>query len=87
MDLTGTVLTVTHMYVCAYKMLNVVQYSSQVTSPAGTCEYHNGAPREAPRLTCLAQDLRVSAWITTSHASIFTCQQGPRKDQPEPRPA
>ena len=64
-----------------------VQYSSQVTSPAGTREYHNGAPREAPMLTCLAQDLRVTVWITTSHASIFTRQQGPRKDQPAPRPA
>jgi len=38
-------------------------------------------------LTCLAQDLRVTAWITTSHASIFIRQQGPRKDQPAPRPA
>jgi len=38
-------------------------------------------------LTCLAQDLRVTAWITTSHASIFNRQQGPRKDQPAPRPA
>jgi len=38
-----------------------LQYSSQVTSPAGTREYHNGAPHEAPMLTCLAQDLRVTA--------------------------
>ena len=64
-----------------------LQYSSQVTSPTGTCKYHNGAPCEAPMLTCLTQDLRVTAWITTSHASIFTCQQGPRKDQPATRPA
>jgi len=44
----------------------MVQYSSQVTLPAGTCEYRNGAPRDAPMLTCIAQDLRVTAWITTS---------------------
>ena len=53
-----------------------IQYSSQVTSPAGTCEYHNGIPCEVLLLKCPAQDLRVTAWITTSHASIFTCQQG-----------
>jgi len=52
-----------------------VQYSSQITSFTGTREYHNGAPCEAPMLTCLAQYLRVTAWITTSHASIFTRQQ------------
>ena len=57
-----------------------IQYSSQVTSPAGTREYHNEAPREAPMLTCLAQDVRVTAWITPIHASTFTRQQGPRKD-------
>jgi len=38
-------------------------------------------------LTCHAQDLRVTVWIRTSHVSIFTCQQGPSKDQPAPRPA
>ena len=66
----------------------VLQYSSQVTSPAGTREYHNGTHRKAPMLRCHAQDLRVTAWITTSHASIFTRQQGARvKDQPAPRPA
>ena len=65
----------------------IVQYSSQVTSPAGTHEYHNGAPCEAPMLTCQAQGLRVTAWINTSHVSIFTHQQGLCKDQPAPRPA
>jgi len=53
-----------------------IQYSSQVTSPAGIREYHKGAPCEAPMLTCHAQGLRVTAWINTSHASIFTRQQG-----------
>ena len=38
-------------------------------------------------LTCPAQDLRVTAWITASHASIFIRQQGHCKDQPAPRPA
>ena len=64
-----------------------IQYSSQVTSHTGTREYHNGAPREALMLTCHAQDLRVTAWITTSHVGIFTCQQGLREDQPASRPA
>jgi len=62
-----------------------LQYSSQVTSPAGTREYHNGAPCEAPMLTCHAQGLRVTSWINTSDASIFTHQQGFCKDQPAPR--
>jgi len=64
-----------------------LQYSSQVTSLVGTREYHNGAPREAPMLTCHTQGLRVTASINTSHASVFSRQQGPRKDQPAPRPA
>ena len=34
-----------------------------------------------------AQGLRVTSWINTSHASVFTRQQGFRKDQPAPRPA
>jgi len=38
-------------------------------------------------LTCQAQGLKVTAWINIRHASIFTRQQGPRKDQPAPRPA
>ena len=63
-----------------------LQYSSQATSPAGTREYHNGALREAPMLSCHAEGLRVTVWLNTSHASIFTGQQGPRKDQPAPRP-
>ena len=75
------------VYLSILQAHSYVQYSSQVMSPAGTREYHNGAPREAPMLTCHAQDLRVTAWITTSHASIFTHQQGPHKDQPAPRPA
>jgi len=64
-----------------------LQYSSQATSPAGTHECHNGTPCEAPMLRCPAQDLRVTAWITASHASIFSRQQGHREDQPAPRPA
>ena len=44
-------------------------------------------PCEAPMLRCPAQELRVTAWITASHASIFSRQQGHRKDQPAPRPA
>ena len=44
-------------------------------------------PREAPMLTCPAQDLRVTAWIIASHASIFSRQQGHREYQPAPRPA
>jgi len=62
-----------------------IQYSSQVTSPAGTRECHNGAPREAPMLTFPAQDLRLTAWIIASHASIFSCQEGHCEDQPAPR--
>ena len=39
-------------------------------------------------LTCPAQDLRVTAWIIASHASIFSRrQQGHRENQPAPRPA
>ena len=38
-------------------------------------------------LRCHAQDLRVTAWIAASHASIFRRQQGHREDQPAPRPA
>ena len=38
-------------------------------------------------LTCPAQDLRVTAWIIASHASIFSRQQGHREYQPVPRPA
>ena len=34
-----------------------------------------------------AQDLRVTAWITASHPSIFSHQQRPCEDQPAPRPA
>ena len=64
-----------------------LQYSSQVTSPTGTCECHNGTPREAPMLTCPAQDLRVTAWIIVTHASILSCQQEHCEDQPAPRPA
>jgi len=64
-----------------------LQYSSQVTSPAGTREYHSEVPCEAPMLTCHAQGLGVTAWINTSHVSIFTRQQGPHKDQAAPRPA
>jgi len=44
-------------------------------------------PREAPMLTCPAQDLRVTAWIIASHASILSRQQGHREYQPAPRPA
>ena len=51
-----------------------IQYSTQVTSPAGTCKYHNVIPCEVLLLKCPVQDLRVTAWITTSHVSIFTCQ-------------
>ena len=64
-----------------------IQYSSQVTLPTGTRKYHNGTPCEAPMLRCHTLDLRVTAWITTSHTSIFTRQQGPHEDQPAPRPA
>jgi len=76
--------------ICTDKLLCFVQYSSQVTSPTGTRECHNGKPREAPMLRCPAQDLRVTAWITASHASFFgffSRQQGPHEDQPAPRPA
>jgi len=38
-------------------------------------------------LTCPAQDLRVTARIIASHASIFSHQQGHREDQPAPMPA
>ena len=64
-----------------------LQYSSQVTSPAGTRKCHNGTPREASMLTCPAQDLRVTAWIIASHAIIFSRQQIHCEDQPAPRPA
>jgi len=37
-------------------------------------------------LRCPAQDLRVTVWITASHASIFSRQQGLHEDQPAPRP-
>ena len=70
-----------------HSLLSKVQYSSQVMSPAGTRECHNGTPCKAPMLTCPAQDLRVTAWIIASHASIFSRQQGHREDQPAPRPA
>jgi len=65
----------------------MLQYSSQVMSPAGTRKCHNGTPREAPMLRCPAQDLRITAWITVSHSSIFSRQKGPHEDQPAPRPA
>jgi len=71
----------------SFRRSSHIQYSSQVMSPAGTREYHNGAPYEAPILTCHAQGLRVTAWINISHASIFTRQKGHCKDQPAPRPA
>jgi len=64
-----------------------LQYSSQVTLPAGTCKYHNGTPCEAPMLRCNAQNVRVTAWITTSQTSIFARQQGPCEDQSAPWPA
>jgi len=70
-----------------FKDFKTLQYSSQVTSPAGTRECHNGTPREAPMLRCPAQDLRVTVWITASHASIFSRRQGPHEDQPAPGPA
>ena len=57
-----------------------VQYSSQVTSPACTREYHKGAPREVLMLRCPAQHLWVTVWN-------FTCQQGFHKVQLAPRPA
>jgi len=38
-------------------------------------------------LRCPAQDLQVTAWITTSHTRIFSRQQGPREDQTAIRPA
>jgi len=38
-------------------------------------------------LTCPAQDLQVTAWITASLASIFSRQQGHREYQPASMPA
>jgi len=70
-----------------YTCCTYVQYSSQVTLPARTREYHKGAPRKVLMLRCPVQHLWVTVWITTSHASIFTRQQGSHEVQLAPRPA
>ena len=72
-----------------------LQYSSQVTSPTGTCKYHNGTPCEAPMLRCNTQDLRVSICMDNHQPRKYfyssartsrgsTCTQACRAQQPAP---